>query len=78
MSSCEADICQELAFLGAGDTCVSPAGIKDQGKSSGMPFYWGQGTLSLQEPAWWSSWSIAHPLEELAARRGAEPGSSLT
>lgn len=27
---CEADVCQELASLGAGDTCVSPAGIKDR------------------------------------------------
>lgn len=62
MCSCEADVCQELASLGAGDTRVSPAGIKDQGKSSGMPFCWEQGTLGLREPGWWSSWRITHPL----------------
>lgn len=37
-SSCEADVCQELASLGTGDIRVSPAGIKDWDKSSGMPF----------------------------------------
>lgn len=64
-SFCGADVCQELASLGHGDTRVSPARIKDQGKSSGMTFCWGQGMLGLQEPAWWSSQSITHPPGQL-------------
>lgn len=76
VSPCEADVCQELASHGAGDTCVLSAGITDQGKPSGMPFCWGWGRLGLQEPYWWSSRGVPHPLAQLAARRGAVVGCS--
>lgn len=53
MSSCMADVCQELAFLDAGGTHISPTGIKSQGKSSGVSScsLWVQGRPALQKPA---------------------------